>query len=513
MIQVVFYVYALAFATFGSKTGLNPKEIINPGVEQVDRSKTGLNLVDQEEVFGLYRHLQDDVSSSFKSRRHTLLQSEFLKVMKEEDYKKALDLWSQGINKKDFHNFSTGQALYAFLIFQSGLPITGLNELFRTLEPKKIHLSIQKLWKMHIDHNHFVWNYAILKWSPQWTKFFDGKIATKVGSRQAFNLKKDRDAIKYLLRLPEKRDVNKVRLEWKFVLSALLTNDVKLGTKTLEWLIKNPKGDINRDFIYLTIGRLLSDIDRNESAISYYNKVQKSSPYILKADEEVAWILYKMGKFEEALFRVAYFNGGLELLSRLTPRMMSILSLAQLKTCSYDRLGVSLGKFINELKNRDKILKIAFQSQSLDKRIKDLKTQDWHNLEGDKILIDQMALFHFMKEYDMKASSIKPVKSRRDAIVRQLEKDIYNRIGSHISLESKEVKKAIKILKLVELESLYRIYGFHNFDKRKTTFDKSIVGNNQILFPVEKNAFWYEEKKFYKMTLKKDVCPKESYVL
>src|SRR6476661_221689 len=58
------------------------------------------------------------------------------------------------------------KALLQYPVAFEGMPVTGLELLFRVEEPGQIHSEIRRLWKDAASNNHPAWGLANITWKP-----------------------------------------------------------------------------------------------------------------------------------------------------------------------------------------------------------------------------------------------------------------------------------------------------------------------------------------------------------
>lgn len=486
----------------------------------------------KDQTLALQKELKKDVGSLFPSDPKLL---PFIRAFESKNFHKALQAWEKLIAETAFATSSTGQALYAYLLFQNRFEILSLRHLLRQSHPKEIHPIVVNLWKKHIGKDHPVWAVFSSRINQQWVTFFDPQIIFQAGAKTFWNSKskKDQEDIKFLLGLPLSEDVDVFSLEWSFVLSLIQQKDLPAATKVLVYLTSKTKNKHRRDQIHLNIGRLLADIKEEKAALSYYQKVRELSYFWLLAQEEMAWILFRKGNYKEAYSKASVFlYPGFQ--QDISPYMILVLSLSQLRNCNYQGFSKSLFRFKSSFSKRMNEINKAFLSKD------------------DKFLIGRLLSFYNSKAlpYEVALSDL-PYALRRNVPLRnlilllnymtnqkngrikhfslekkeklfldQLKLQIKSRIRSLLKKEKSDILFALHNFHIAEAELLYQSQGFHSFKPfrqvlwtNKLSPVRLFYDNNPVLiFPFDSDEIWLDELRRYKAGLVKN-CPRGNYVL
>ncbi len=516
--MIIFYIFLLFPNIFceGAK----------PGILDLFETET------QNSKFTLEKHLKTNVDSLLPiSLKKTY--SKLYVALEKKNYNKSLRLWSPSFQKTFFAKSSTGQALYAFLMFKNGLQVLGLKHLLNEVEPKKVHHIVRNLWKINVDSNQDIWNYFMSPWSKEWTKFFDEKIAFKVGSKKEISIVKDRNYIEYLLGIPiDDKDNNKSHLEWSLVLHLIKVGDMNLATKILAWLIKKTKDSSKKNTIYLTIARLLHKIGEYEASLHYYDKVKGLSYPWLLAREEKSWIYYNRGDYTKALSQSSSFTYP-PLQDVLTPSMLLVLSLSQLKNCDYSNLTDSLTYFKEHFSQRQVYLKNLLKKNSFETVKRDLlssySSSDEllsfkhlsHRLKDDSSIKNLILFKKFILENNEVsfAGNFKNMRVTYNNFIKKLDKKIDRKIAVFFRKDISKINQVLKQMYLIEIEALYRIHGYHINQQflSNVVFEKTISNLKKkqvrvVTFPFDGREIWGDEIGSYRASFSK-LCPKRSYIL
>ena len=513
--MIIFYIFLLFSNVFLEEAKAGVLDLLETNPKEVE--------------FTLDKHLKKNVGSLLpKSFQKTY--KNLYTALEKKDYSKSLQDWSSSFQKTSFSRSSTGEALYAFLLFKNGFQVLGLKYLLDKTDPKKINPIVYKLWKTNTSFDQDVWNYFMNPWSQEWTKFFDEEIAFKVGSKKEIFINKDQNHIEYFLGLPVSKNNDKSYLEWSLVLRLIKTGDIDSATKILTWLLKQSRDLDQKNTIYLTIARLLYEAGEADASLHYYDKVKGLSFKWLLAQEEKSWIYYSRGDYARSFSQISSFTYP-PLQNVLTPSMLLTLSLSQLKNCDYTNLTSSLSYFKKHFSQRHVYLKNLLKKNSFEIIKKDLlisySSSDTlltskhlpYQLKNNNSIKNLILFKKFILNNDLPlAEKSKSIKIKYDRIVKNLDRKIDNKLNILFQKEISQIDKTLKQMYFIEIEALYRIHGYHR--NRKNLLSSGLEGNifnpkdkaYIVTFPFDSKEVWADEIGDYHTSFSK-VCPKGSYAL
>ena len=78
---------------------------------------------------------------------------EFQTLMNSGAYRQALQAWGTSHAGTSFARTANGQATYAYLLYQNGLQISGLELLFKKSNPNSLHPQLLKMWNTEIANS------------------------------------------------------------------------------------------------------------------------------------------------------------------------------------------------------------------------------------------------------------------------------------------------------------------------------------------------------------------------
>ena len=222
-----------------------------------------------------------------------------------------------------FPQTDAGKARWAYLLFENGLEVYGVETLLEIKNPKAINNKLKNLWKKALPAGHPVWATAQAHWSPAWKGFFDRDIELATQTEQ--NLQQ--------------------------ALDLATKGNTTQSAKILNRLLKSPANQASSGLIALTAGRLSYSQGHWDKAIQYYQKVSQNSEYWFTAREELAWSYMAKGEPQDV---IAVINSLLleSFAAHVGPESIFLNALAQLKTCDYFGAAESLNVFKQRFKQR-----------------------------------------------------------------------------------------------------------------------------------------------------------------
>ncbi len=225
---------------------------------------------------------------------------------KAQDHLAALSQFDQAFGQSRFARSVDGQAFKAYLMYRSGLKITGIESLNRISQPQQMHPTLKKLWLENLKVDDPVLKHLNLSWSPR----FRGIIPTEV------------------LQAQEQRD------QWNRLLLAAANDRPQSSLRDLNRLRRSSQKIFDADLLNLTEARILFQMNRLNETPSLYRSIPKSSDLWLEAREELAWTYLRLDQPEKALAEMkslvtVFFRHA------LGPEPFVLLNLAHLSVCDY----------------------------------------------------------------------------------------------------------------------------------------------------------------------------------
>lgn len=473
----------------------------------------------------------------------TAEQNIFLTELQANRYDRAFYQWRAAFQGTTFEKLPTGQALYAFLMFQNGLKINGLETLFKIEEPKKIGSEVQKIWNLTLAQELDLLPYVNASWNDQWTAVFNSDVEAKLMSWTIYDPTQTEKILSLISKTKLKTN-ERHWLQWQLALGLALQNDMVKAGKVLADLLKSGQTLISQDLVNMTAARLLYEKGFLSPAISYYKSIPKSSEYWFEAQEEISWAYLRKGEPQNTLavtksLMVPAFA------PHVGPESVFLRSLAQLKICDYAGALTSIKEFRQRFRPRTEALLTTVSSPdnpavqlfiekavkrapvsllSLGDKAKQLPryiTRDevtYHLIEQSKRLKAEAQTAGQIYGRSMnEASSHVGFQAQFEELKSQIEtrhqtalNAIYARIKNLAEDELEEIHAALQKMHIVEAEVIQQVglsqrvvaasQGQAVKEKLGTTGSKD---RYSLRFPFE-GELWFDEIDNYKVDVKKD---------
>lgn len=462
-------------------------------------------------------------------------QNLFIRHLEKSDWKLALIQNSAAFAGTDFEKTPSSRALRAYLAYQSGLRITGLEDLFSIEQVQEINLEILNAWKKAAFKDEESWALAQIQWKPEWTDIFGNEREVQFTmSHKASQLTIEN--LYDLAKKVESRSPLRADIEWQLILKYSLQNEQIKAAKILNALMKNDKAHVSQDLMNMTAARLLYQNAYFDAAIKYYEKVKKASDYWVEAQEEIAWSFLKKGQPQNALaVGETLIHPGL--INLVGPEALFVKSIGHLKVCDYSAVLESLSLFPKSFKERlarlsvlsanpdndkvnfalDQLQKgrlnpVSLQSRMqylprrilLDKKLFDLvQAEKIIKAEGDvseKIYIQTLTYTGLQSSFDL----LKQRGLRRAQEAKALS---LQRVKELAQQDSEEIKKVLNKLHIVEAEVIQQVgqaERIAKLNKIDTPVKKGSTGSQSrdvLIFPADKER-WFDEISNYRVNVK-----------
>ncbi len=216
----------------------------------------------------LYHVLQSKVPNPHPDQSH------FIQLAEAGEWDKALLQFPVAFEGKPFQKSADGRALFALAHFNAGMPVTGLELLFRLDEPNKIHSEIKRMWKEAASPQHPAWDIASIKWKSAFAEVFTPEIEFRVVARDLSMMKDPKTLLSLFSRLPT-GTMERARAGWQLVIAYSLNNQIEEAAKVLAQVSKNNPQPVSQDLMDLTAARLLYQRAMYAAAVRYYEKVPR----------------------------------------------------------------------------------------------------------------------------------------------------------------------------------------------------------------------------------------------
>jgi tetratricopeptide (TPR) repeat protein len=289
----------------------------------------------------------------------------FVQFFDQGDMEKALYQWPAAFEKPNVSAFArsaTGRAIWAYLMFRNGLVVTGAEAYLAIEKPTEIASEVQGLWREAANDTHLVWSLVDSRlWKPAWGEILGVATEVRVRGRQLYN-PEQMDQLKDLLKKAQVNTRERAWIEWQTVLNLALTGDAGIAGKALANLMKKPNNPVSQDLMTMTAARLLFQNGYLDAAISYYQRIPKNSDFWIDAQEETGWAYIRKGEPQNTIaLTKTLMNPGFT--SLVSPEVVFLRSLGQLKVCDYPETIATLKTFRERFKPRtEAMIKLAEES-------------------------------------------------------------------------------------------------------------------------------------------------------
>jgi len=304
-------------------------------------------------------------------------QSIFLRYLENSEWEKATLQFPNAFEGTAFQKSPTGRALFGFVQFQAGLPVTGVQTLFMANNPKEINITLRDEWKNIAPADHFAWTLAQIEWQNSWEVVFGESLELRVKTAEALASTKNVEQLQKLSAQATANSKEKALIDWQLVIAYSLNDQADKAAKLLANLMKSSYPPVSKDLMQITAARLLFQNGYFDAALKYYEKVPKDSDYWTESQEEMGWAYIRKGEPNNALaISQGLVTNGLNY--QVSPEAFFVRSLSQLKVCDYTGVTDTLGKFPKRFKERTKTLDKITQdpaTEDVNKGIALLKTK------------------------------------------------------------------------------------------------------------------------------------------
>ncbi|MCS6838944.1 MAG: hypothetical protein NZ480_08865 [Bdellovibrionaceae bacterium] len=354
-------------------------------------------------------------------------------------YADALTVFQQAF--REFNQIPTIRLFEAFLLYKSGLRLSGVEKLLQEKELDRAHFYTLNIWRSLLQELTDVdWKAIEVTPHSEISRYFGGEIELRVLANQNLSEQRSEQLLPLTLKTVD-GTYEQALVYWSLVLSYLRENKTEEAARVLVKLLANEKTlkAFDRDLVFLTAGRMLYQAKLHPVDVEYYAKVGKKSDLWPIAREEMAWSLLRHQKPHEA-FAVAdeiarpIFHGW------VNPEVYLIYGLSALELCQYSAVQRSIVIFRDYIKKRksqlDTLLGSEIKEESkgtlpeaLSSLLKALQGEEqfFVTLKQVGSYINQLPwLFHRNRSVRDKAMALKAV-HRELAGINQIGSDSVNR--------------------------------------------------------------------------------------
>lgn len=460
----------------------------------------------------------------------------FVRYLEQKDWGKALLQFQNAFRGSSFERTENAQALEALLKVRAGLEISGLEQMMKVQNPKKIHSEIITSFKEVIKADSLLWEIAKMNWTPGWTEFF-GREAEVQSKLREISIKSDLGTLKKMSASAPANTRERALVDWQLALSYALNDQADEAAKVLAALLKNEKSPISQDLVNLTAGRLLFQNGYFDAAIKYYQKISKQSDYWVDSQEELAWSYLRKGEPQNAIgISKTLMNPSLQ--GFVGAEAYFVASLGHLKVCDYPLVMETLVTFpkhyrartieLNALSKgeRETVVtaliekmkagpvtweQLGKQAHSLPrmvnrdhKLIQLVQIQNAFTKEAaaaDKLYAQSLALTGLQGKFDTLKKDI-------ELRLKTASSASKTRVESMATAEVKDIKRILDKLHIVEAELIQQVdmagrITKHTTDKVDVKKGEPVTKRSDALVFAGSQEIWFDELSNFKVDVKK----------
>jgi hypothetical protein len=464
-------------------------------------------------------------------------QNIFLRYVESGDWEKAAMQFPSAFEGTAFQKSPNGRALFGYVQFKAGLPVTGVQTLFMASNPKEMNPTLREEWQRMAPADHFVWGLAQVQWQNTWEVVFGDALELRLKTEEALASTKNIELLQKLSSTAPANSKEKAQIDWQLVIAYSLGDQTDRAAKLLATLMRSTYAPVSKDLMQVTAARLLFQNGYFDASVKYYEKVAKDSDYWTEAQEEMGWAYIRKGEPNNAM-AVSQSLVSSSLNYQVSPEAFFVRSLSQLKVCDYTGVMDTLQTFPKRFKERTKALEAMSSepaTQDVDKGLALLKTkkievQDLgksaQNLprrfaHDDRLFQFTQAQKHLEDEAQVAEKlyakslaltglqgSFEKLKQNTLQRSQMAKAAAYSRVKELAKEEVFETKEILRKLHIVEAEVIQQVSLADKIAKNAKCNDekKGVTGYKDtaeaLKFPAE-DEVWFDEISNYRVDVKK----------
>ncbi len=483
-------------------------------------------------IFSFASMAKSGPSLSFTPKQ-TASQKSFNQALKNEEFSKALAQFDQAFGSRDFSRSVNGLSLKAYLMYQSDLKLTGLENLARIPRLQKMHPEMKRLWLKSVDANDNVFEITPLSWNKNFTGILPLGVSAKMGHGQDLRLT-SAQAVRNLARTLSANSKKDTAMDtwkrWNIALYAPVYDNPELGLQSIKELRQSGHNQIGKDLIDLTEARIYYQMNKMDQAVQAYQAIPKSSDYWIEAQEELAWAFLRTDQAEKSLAHLKSLKAPL-FKDLLGPEPFVTMNLSHLAICDYTSIFKNSEDFKKRFSSRveslskiekgqnpevvrDALQKLSqkFALQSISSSLGLLPRQ----LRRDQVVKNQLAYktrlqaeahsLEQIRNSGLTSKSLNELGSEIQRRVKNTEKSLEARIRLLARSEMVEIRSIVQRLHLIEAEVIQRMHMEERVVKRDSEKSSGNPHSGEVLSFPDTDEFWLDEIGNYAVSVKE--CPK-----
>lgn len=454
-------------------------------------------------------------------------EAEFKSLMNAGNFKPALLAWNSAHGVSAFGQSADGKATLAYLLYQNGMPLAGLDLVLST-SPQRLSPAILKLWSSELGKSVWVQK-GWIQTSGGWKTIHNNeipnlKIRNKRDITAAF---KKADGV-------NKENVNfKARIWWQIATLAPQINEVDSALKALKLIKESGQTAIGADQISSAQARVLYQKGDLEAALQSFHEIPKSSNLWVESVEERAWTHLRRDDYDKALGEtVTLLSPALAKL--VGPESYYLTNLLALKVCDYPRIFKTSELFKTRHKGRLAAFE-EFTKTGSNKNMNELLArleQKGVSIEAAGPQVEWLPraayrdhkFLRFMesrREWLAESKKADELIANGDALgaspqIQRLAQDsraiadrlkqfAYARVRTLASAELNEYRQNLDKMHIIEGEVIHRLAVDDNLKGQRSKLAKVEDNGDVLVFPYNSNEVWFDELDNYKARVKD--CP------
>lgn len=442
-------------------------------------------------------------------------EKELRSLMNSGNYKQALAAWPTAHAGSNFASTPNGQATYAYLIYQNGMPFLGAQWLLQNTRPTSLNDQLLSAWSKELRSANFVQR----GWLPTgnaWKSVVNNDpVDVRISSHR------DVARVFAFAQALRKDDVNrKARYLWQIATRAPQIEDTDSALRALKMLKESDQSIIGQDLISLTQARVLYQKGDLDGALTAFHQIPKSSSLWVESVEERGWAHLRREDYDKAVSEtVTLLSPALAPL--VGPESYFLANLTSLKICDYPRIFKTSDLFKKRHRNRLQEMQ-ELAKHGTNKSMSPLMLrlqQNGVSIEGAGPLVESLPraalrdarFVRFMESRrhllnESQRTSDPKLAGAAKTQADKLKQLAIGRLRTLAQTEVKEYRTILNKLHIVEAEVIQRLHMDDNLKGERSKLTKNEdVGADVLVFPYEGDEVWFDELDNYKARVKD--CP------
>lgn len=456
-------------------------------------------------------------------------EKEFRSLMTSGNYRQALAAWTPAHSGSAFGTSHNGIATYAWLLYQNGMPFTGLELLVQNTQPARLDASLLKMWTTEVKASAYV--------QRGWVSTLGGWKNVVNNDAVILSLKNKKDiaaAFNRAERLPKDQAGARARVWWQIATLAPLIGELDSSLKALKLLKESGQGVYGQDLISSVQARVLYQKGDMDAALLNFKEIPKSSSLWVESVEERAWAFLRKDDYDHALGEVTTLMSP-ALSALVGPESYFLSNLMSLKVCDYPRLYKTSEMF--KQRHRDRLVDIQdlatkgtnknaaallerFERSGVSVEsagplvtalpraaLRDAKFVRF--VESRRQLLTEARRAAELKDSAGALGGAGELERFQTAASRQADRlgqQAWARVRTLAASEVREYKTILNKMHIVEAEVIERMHLDDNLKGQRSKLTKNDVDKGDVLvFPYRSDEVWLDELDNYKARVKD--CP------